>query len=519
MTAELIKDSIKMLQMIEKDTVQVLLEEDILVPDIKPDLSKIVSIEGKMKILDKEISNNVKIEGKIDLKILYTPLAETDDFPLIPLDASINFNQELDYPFSEKMDVDIVGNVEHMDFEIINERKLRVKTVANITSKVYQASDKTLLSPLNDVEMQLLKKEAQYTDIVEKKKAPIDIKEELAIKEGMPEIGKILNWDVNIVENQKQITNNKIVINAAVQYNILYMSEEIDAVPVLFRENSEFTQFIDIKEVEGFSDSKVDFVLNHTNISTKKDSEENTTIFDAYVDITTQVEILKTKEKTIVVDAYHPLKEIEVQKDSLTCKLLDGKSTADMSVREILNIPDGLPDADRILQVTAKVFETGSMIEKERDIVEGILSVSILYLSNEEKKKVYGFNEEIPFRNAVEIAGLSAEKEIEREVLVKKVDFETINSKQIAISAEIIIKSAAYKKQNYEILTDVAILDEPINIEENPSIILYVTKKEDNLWKIAKMHRTTIEEIRTINNIEETAEVSPGEKLILIKNC
>lgn len=519
MTAELIKDSFNMLQMKEKNTVQILLEEDILVPDIRPDLSKIVSIEGKMKILDKVISNNIKVEGKIDLKIMYAPIVESEDFPLIPLDASMYFSQELDYPFLEKMEVDLAGNVEHMDFEIINERKLRIKAVSNITSKIYQASEKNLLSAQSDNEMQFLTREAKYTDIVERKKAVIDIKEELPINEGMPEISKIINWDVSIIENQKQIANNRIVINAALQYSILYMSEEVDSVPVLFKENSEFTQFIDIKDGEGFSDSKVDFTINQTDINIKRDAEENMTIFDVDIDITTQVEISKTKERTFIVDAYHPLKEIEVQKDSLDCKLLVGKSAADMSVREILNIPDGFPEADKIIQVTSKVFETGNMVENERDIVEGILSVSILYLSNEERKKVYGFNEEIPFRNAVEIAGLSPDKEIEREIIIRKVDFETVNTKQIAISAEIYIKSAAYKKEAYEILTDVAILDEPINIEENPSIILYITRKEDNLWKIAKMYRTTIEEIRTINNIEETDEVSPGEKLILMKNC
>ncbi len=520
MTAESIRDTFKMSQMSEKDSVQILLEEDILVPDSKPDLSKIVSIEGKMNVIDKETdSSGTQISGKIDVKLMYIPMAETDDFPLIPMDAVINFKHELDYPVSDKSEVEVAGNVEHMDFEIVNERKLRVKTVTNITSRVYDTLNVDLFSNSEDEEMQLLKSEAMYTDIVEKKKAPIDIREELSVKEGMPEIGKILNWDINIIENQRQLVKDRVVVNAEIQYNILYLSEEVESVPVLFREKSEFTQFIDVKEDDGTADSKVEFILKYSDIKVKNDANDNMTIFDVYVDIMTNVEISKTKVKEFIVDAYNPQKQIEAQKDKIQCKLMSDKSAADVSIKELLNIPDNLPDMERIIYITGKAFETGSVVEHGRDIIEGILSSNILYVSNEGNRKTYGFNEEIPFRHAVEIAGLSSEKTIEHDITVRRLDFEMINSKQIEINASLYVKSTSYKKDTYEVLTDVLTIDADVSIEENPSIILYVTKKGDSLWKIAKNYRTTIEEIKTINNMLEGSDIKPGEKLILLKNC
>jgi hypothetical protein len=335
----------------------------------------------------------------------------------------------------------------------------------------------------------------------------------------MPEIGKILNWDISIIENQKQLVQERAVINAEVQYNILYLSEEVEPAPVLFRDKSEFTQFIDIKDNDDITDSKVEFLLKHSDINVKNDTNDNMTIFEVTIDIITNLEILKTKTQEFIVDAYNPQKQIEAQKDKIECKLLSGKSAADVQIKEILNVPDNLPDMEKIIYTTAKVFETGNIVENGKNIIEGILSTNILYLSNEGNRKTYGFTEEIPFRHVIEISGLSSEKDVEHEITVRRLDFETINSKQLEINADVYIKSAAYKRESYEVLTHALTVDADVSIEENPSIILYVTKKGDSLWKIAKNYRTTIEEIKTINNISDSSDIKSGEKLILLKNC
>ncbi|MCG8482663.1 MAG: DUF3794 domain-containing protein, partial [Clostridia bacterium] len=245
----------------------------------------------------------------------------------------------------------------------------------------------------------------------------------------------------------------------------------------------------------------------------------NATLLEADIDIQTDIEISQLKEKEILIDAYHPQKEIEVEKDIIKSKRLCGKGAAEIPVREIITLPDMNPDAARIVNITAKVIETDSYVENEKDIVEGVLVITVLYQSNEESKNIVGFKEEIPFRHAIEIQGLKDNSEMERDISIRKNEFELMNAKQIEINADIYMKSIAYSKETYEALTKVAVLDEVISVESDPSIIVYIIKKDDNLWKIAKKYRTTIEEIKTINNIVDEQEIRSGEKLILLKNC
>lgn len=522
MTTESMKDSFSMLQMNPKETTQILLEEDILVPDIKPDLSKIIFIEGKIKIMDKSISNEkVNVTGKLQLKILYTPFSENENATVVPMDFSIDFRQEIDCLADEKVDIKFNPEIEHIDYTIINERKLKVKVLTNILTKGYESYAVDMIKADMDNDMQYLKEKIKYTDIVQREKETIDIKEEIAIKDNMPEIGEILNWDINIFENQRQVVNQRAVINATLQYNIMYLSNEIEPVPVMLEEKSEFTQFIDIKEFEGSLDSKADFSVEYSNVAIKKDIEDNATLFNIEATIATELEISKNKEQEIIIDAYHPLQNIEVEKGEVHYKLLHSKSASDIQVREIINLFDDNKQIEKIISVKGKVIETNNYIEGDKNIIEGVLAVSIIYETEteEEIRKIHGMTDEIPFRHYIDLKDVGPSYEIEKEFNIRKLDYEKINNRQIEINSEIFMKSRVYSRESHEILKNVKIEDLAIDFENTPSIIVYIVKKDDNLWKIAKNNRTTIKEIEETNDIDYESQIVPGQRLILLKSC
>lgn len=61
------------------------------------------------------------------------------------------------------------------------------------------------------------------------------------------------------------------------------------------------------------------------------------------------------------------------------------------------------------------------------------------------------------------------------------------------------------------------IYSEPIDEEDFNSMYIYIVKKGDTLWDIAKKYKTTVAKIANINNIENENNISVGEKLLLIR--
>ena len=61
----------------------------------------------------------------------------------------------------------------------------------------------------------------------------------------------------------------------------------------------------------------------------------------------------------------------------------------------------------------------------------------------------------------------------------------------------------------------------PFALEENTKpfgIVLYFVQKGDSLWNIAKTYHTTVEEIKTQNQLESDV-IHPGQQLKMMAKC
>ena len=61
----------------------------------------------------------------------------------------------------------------------------------------------------------------------------------------------------------------------------------------------------------------------------------------------------------------------------------------------------------------------------------------------------------------------------------------------------------AAKKHEINMITDCEMSEEEINSLERPSIVIYFVEDGDSLWSVAKRYGTTVEKIKTANNMED----------------
>ena len=74
MSVELIKESLMLNHGIKRESAQVIKEKDLIVPDGKPDMQKVLQMDGKLEIEQMEVQQDrITYKGKIELTILYVP--------------------------------------------------------------------------------------------------------------------------------------------------------------------------------------------------------------------------------------------------------------------------------------------------------------------------------------------------------------------------------------------------------------------------------------------------------------
>ncbi len=501
-----------MTDIVRKPQIQVFIEEDILVPDTKPDMKDIVLMDGKVRVSDKGTdAGSLRVVGDLVLDILYTPeaLANGVDYPLVPMETRISFKNDTE-SLSHTKELDMCPTVENIDYTIVNERKFKVKALITFNVKEYNDVEQQLFEGVKNEEVQLLKKKIRYTDLAERKCETAEIREDIHLREDMPDIAKILRTNVNIIENHRQIARDKAVINATASYNILYISAEEEPRPMYYQGKCEFTQFIKLADTENVPGTRVNFQVAKLHVSPKGHEEESCRSMELCINVDTSIELFKNHEREIITDVYHHLKDVNFDSNDVKFMYLQGVGNTDINLRETVTVAS----AESIAYMEGRVYETGSSLDHGKNIFEGVLVASIVGIENGDVFKV---KQEIPFRSYIELPGITKEMMAENEFCIKEINFEKLNNKQVEIHAVICAKTMVTKNETHTLIRSVDLVDPDKSLSDEASIVLYIAKKGDTIWKIAKKYRSTIDEICKINQLEQENELKSGEKILIVR--
>ena len=103
-----------------------------------------------------------------------------------------------------------------------------------------------------------------------------------------------------------------------------------------------------------------------------------------------------------------------------------------------------------------------------------------------------------------------------------KTDIEVINQDFIIQEGNLVTSNIdakmdlqTYKTANMNVMNEIQTNGE--REEEDYSILMYIVKKDDTLWNIAKEFGSTVDDIARANGIEDENLIQPGQKLFIPK--
>ena len=143
--------------------------------------------------------------------------------------------------------------------------------------------------------------------------------------------------------------------------------------------------------------------------------------------------------------------------------------------------------------------------------LEGELEVKLIYTDT----STIGVNSKtipIPFTQTIE--GVENNCNITTRIEVGTQEF--INQSGI-IDANVDLNFETLTYRNVEIPAINNITEEIEDDLEDYSVIIYVVKDGDTLWKIAKKHGSTVDDIVRVNGIENPDKINIGEKIYIPK--
>lgn len=505
MGIEVVNDNLCVNRLLEKKRKEVVLENSIIVPDVKPDIVKPVDCSGNICIYKKEVTNGkIKIDGTIDCSIIY--LVDNENEIVRGLNSNIDFSEYIDIENSvEQADVDINIILKQMECDVLNGRKVNLKATLEITSRIYSNEKINITKDIKGcTDIQKLEKVIQLNSLIGKNSCKAYAKDNI-ILENNEKLIEVLKTDIEIINKEFKISYNKILAKSDVNIKILYLTEnnEIKAIDKLIP----VMGFIDMENIT--ENNICDVKHSVKNIIVKPNNSEDNSI---YVEVETEINCFsyETKDIELLQDLYSPVKNISYKEK--TIKAMMGLQTINdvITINEKINNSGNF--ANKIYSSSMNVQINSIKILENRAIYEGEIIENILYESNSaekvEKREIrFPLNQEVSLIDKITEENLDIEIESRNNTVTIETDG------NISVNLEINIKTKMFKSIDINILDEV----EENEIENNNSysIIIYFIKKGDTLWNIAKRYKSTIESIKKINKIDDEEKLEIGRALFV----
>ncbi len=493
-------------------TGRIFVDSDMIVPDAKPDVLKIIQVDGDAVVLQKDIAEGKLIlKGKIDYKILYIPDTGSG---VKGINGSTHFTHTEEMEGNEEdLDVDVMADLQHLEFHLVNSRKIAIKSIVEANIQMKGQKEIEYITDVEDNHVETKYKTLTVSGECARKIDEIHLSARLELPEGKPAIGNILKTDIHLGEKDIKVISNKVIIKSEMKVCTLYSLESDNKIE--FMENAiPFTEIIDVQGIREDMQVSTMMQVKDVHIASERDADGDMRIIVCDIKIDISIKAYEQSNLQVLTDVYSTVSEMEVEKQYIGIQENIIGANAQSTIREVILPPDDVPGIERIYNVVAKPYVSDCRVGGGKAEIDGAVDVYVLYLSNRDDYPVYSFKQEIPFIVTADLAS-NVEGEATANAEVNHISYNLNSAGEIEVRIIVGCDIAIAKVEQIEIVSNIEEL--PAAEKKRASVIMYFVQRDDDLWEIAKRYKTSISGIVNANSIKENESLDPG-KLLLIPN-
>ena len=515
---ELIKNHLRQLSVKSEAVSQVTFDEDWNVPDVKPDVGRMIQKKGEVEVAEVQMGEGrARVLGSLCFSLLY--VSEGEEKRVCSLEGKLPIDENLNLEGLSGGDkICLKWEIEDLSIHLIHSRKLNVKAIVTFQAAVEELRDVEIPADLKEPgEISMKKKEIRVLELGVHKKDTLRVKKEMAVASNKPDIHEILWKDMEIRGLDIRSGEGKVEIRGELFLFVLYAGADPETPPQWLEQAIPFSGEAECGDCTSdmIPNVEVTMVQNTMEIAPDADGEERMLQMDVVLEL--DLKLYRETSMTLLQDVYTPkMKTVPVSqpeelesllvKNYSKCRISD-KLKVEESPHKILQICHG---EGKIKVDEARVVENGIL-------AEGVLELRILYIISDDEMPFYAVETAVPFSHVVEAPGITRDCRYHLRTDLEQLSTTMIDSNEIEIKAVVNLNAVVLKCRQEEIIREIR--EEELDMEElqnMPGIVRYLVQPGDTLWDIAKQFYTTSEEIRQLNHLTSD-EINPMDSLLLVK--
>lgn len=503
MDINITREALKINKVVCEKKEKINIQGDMIVPDSKPDILNTINTSGNVCIYKKEImEGKIRIDGNVLTHIMY--LADGNSDNIRGLSTSLDFSETINIPELEiGMNVDIVPTVKLIECKVINGRKVGINVTLEITMKIHSKEEINIITNMNNENIQVLAQNVKVNSLLGEGTSKAFVKENVSIP-STDNLAEILSAGIALVDKDIKISYNKVLAKSEVEIRMVYLTEEGKICTTQSR--LPLVGFIDMPNIKEENICETTYMIR--NVLIKPNAVEEHSV---YVEIEVEISCMAYEEKEvrIIQDMYCPGEKMEFNK-MMVNTITNKQCRRNMcNIREKVNLPE--LEGGNIIDVVANPVINKENKLNGKILYEGELELNFIFTDN----SAVGINTKkltIPFEQTVDGIENSENCKLDTAIEVNAQEF--INQSGVVSSnVDLNFETDTYRNTQIPVIDNIT-MEEQEDLEDY-SVIIYVVKSGDTLWKIAKRFGSTVDDIVRVNGIERPDRLSVGEKIYI----
>ena len=515
---ELVRKNIHTNKLKCKSSVQINLNDDINVPDSKPDIASDMKVSGEVSLEEQKIlSGKLYLKGFLFFQLLYLS-AETDHqihsmTGRLPFDEAIYLDGECSVENAA-----IRWELEDLSANVINSRKISMKSLLQITVTAEELFDESVcVSASADFPVCTRTNTLHLTSLGACKKDSYRFRDEIVLPSSKNSVRELLyrslslkNVDIRLLKDQFSIKGDLVVF-------LLYAAEEGEAAAEYFETELPFHAAIDCNGCDETMTPDIGLTIADKTVEVRQDNDGEPRIISLDVLMELQIKIYEDTSVEIIRDIYSPSMTLTPVFRPVVYENLLLHNTSRTRVSDRVKITDTAP---KILQIchgsgTARIDDVYPT--EDGLMAEGIIDADIFYITPEDARPMYAIKAMVPFQQLIEARDIGPDTVYSVAPELEQLTVLSSDSDELEIKASLLLNSLVFDRISDSFLSDIT--EQPPDYDallKMPGMTGYIVKENDDLWTIAKEHHTTMESIMELNELADEAPAA-GTHLLLLK--
>lgn len=497
---------------------QVAMEEDINLPENKPDISFITRTHGEVLVEEIKAGNDtVALRGKVIFHVLYYTVEEGGR--LVPFEGKLNFDEKLRIDGVTPTDsVKAQGVLEDLTVNAIHSRKINVRAILLFEGTVNEVCRIELPIEVTNGEVaQFRRTPVAISELVLQKKDVLRIREEVTLPSGYTNIYQILASKVNLSDFEYRAVEDSFQLQGDINLCVLYETEGETHGVRTYETTIPLNGRVDCPGLTPDKLGDLEVLQGPVKLVSKPDPDGEERCLDLEMSLDVLMNVYEEGQYEMISDLYGVTREVECQTGETILQTGRNRVCGKSKLSGRIHTKEGQEAILQVLFYDSQISPAGETLSEGKLTMQGMMDVSVMYVTGNDEMPYEVVRQSLPYEYTMDMPGYDTEDRYRVWTDVEQLQVNMLDGEELEVKAVLGFRVLIWKERKQELIQSVKVENlDAARQKSLPGIVIYTVRPGDNLWSIGKKYYITVDRIREINHLSSDT-VQPGDKLLISK--